>query len=1030
MTETIIIESNRVNAYSEEYNAILNSVSSNIPEFPKHTWKISIGEGIPVKVGDVIQVEAAMVNSVGSGDDVIEFSGVITTDSALNNPGADNSGFVEALYYVTDRNQFNLKLPLLGHTIDLQYDNKAYGGPDFSTYAKFSSCYPASGSYEGFYFEVGTGWVIIPGATPIQNPPYGNTAPSNNRYYVLKEDWSGPYSALPADDSLTVVDAYSKQINFKVPVGFNTPGSIGEIMTAQFHARDGSAENWTNLNVDGRKFYTDTGVLYSTRVPTITDQSLLSFPTAGGRLLYGRLDGTYSAKFDGETAGVGADYDQTEGRNMFYKYMLAKNYKRQIAMSYYHSLKKRTSNQAGYESNPIQSIDAGNIHTGDERAAAVPWNPPNVNVGFFGRQIVFLDNPKVIQTTNLSYYQKTSTTPLFITAPTALNVPMKVWDLPNGGLVATNIPFCEITLGVLSEMFRAGEESQVSGVNSTNLNDPAFRNTLRFTMNLGETDDSNSCGAAGEVYNLIPPRAVSRAHSGNPITEDSYPDAGQVIGRFQGSPTQGLKRLAKLDRYAGAYEVPVFARFLDGTMDNFTTTRQAEIETTLLIDPNSIWEIDYNNKWYYLTKQLDIAVIPVKAKSGLGGVASQMFIEGLSFCAFVSSATHNELTNIIPAPITGELFGPSRSLYDNPSCMIQTTQKTQSVGVPPNSYYEGTLGVAIYDYAPFCYIGADNPLINFDGNHSKFTFSGLSTDVRSGNGVFQDASLGYAPQANNQASQPVLTINEKQAAFSYVGYNGLPISPNTVSVDLSLTNYILSQSGIGIRNVGYNFALTGSSTIPYNAIEMMDGTLWDKLGFTQEQIAPTYGGQNNEFNRGNYNNYIGFNVDAFTKQQNIVSPFTTNCYVSGSINIGVVENARGYPMENLGVIENEELSTSTNVVSDIMIALKLPRKLDYSYLVLYSNIVDKPQYYGGPFGKSALPAMAYIPRSFVTGDFFFGSATTWNYTADKDYVLSEIVTDIRLPNGKPAPLASGSSVIYKITRPKVLPQLLPPKPEK
>ena len=59
-------------------------------------------------------------------------------------------------------------------------------------------------------------------------------------------------------------------------------------------------------------------------------------------------------------------------------------------------------------------------------------------------------------------------------------------------------------------------------------------------------------------------------------------------------------------------------------------------------------------------------------------------------------------------------------------------------------------------------------------------------------------------------------------------------------------------------------------------------------------------------------------------------------------------------------------------------------------------------------------------------DYFYSFTTNWTYTADRDYILTEINTNITLPNGEPAPIEPNSSIIYKITKPKAMPPL--PKP--
>ena len=125
------------------------------------------------------------------------------------------------------------------------------------------------------------------------------------------------------------------------------------------------------------------------------------------------------------------------------------------------------------------------------------------------------------------------------------------------------------------------------------------------------------------------------------------------------------------------------------------------------------------------------------------------------------------------------------------------------------------------------------------------------------------------------------------------------------------------------------------------------------------------------------------------------------------------------PSANLGQMAS--IQGETNAVSDILIAANLPRKLDFPYLVVYSDIVRNPSYLGGPTGHEKLSAISYITRNYTEGDYFFSFATNWSYTADSDYVITSILTDIRLPDGRPAPIDDNSSCIYKITTPQIMP---------
>ena len=65
---------------------------------------------------------------------------------------------------------------------------------------------------------------------------------------------------------------------------------------------------------------------------------------------------------------------------------------------------------------------------------------------------------------------------------------------------------------------------------------------------------------------------------------------------------------------------------------------------------------------------------------------------------------------------------------------------------------------------------------------------------------------------------------------------------------------------------------------------------------------------------------------------------------------------------------------------------------------------------------------------YTTGD-FLGEASSWEFTVDQGYVVSDMTFDVRLPDGRPAALDENSAVIFKIVKAKPLP-ILPVAPKK
>ena len=222
---------------------------------------------------------------------------------------------------------------------------------------------------------------------------------------------------------------------------------------------------------------------------------------------------------------------------------------------------------------------------------------------------------------------------------------------------------------------------------------------------------------------------------------------------------------------------------------------------------------------------------------------------------------------------------------------------------------------------------------------------------------------------------------------------------------------ILGISPLLSTNIPVGMEQSFSLTI--DNVGLYKNTLLSKMGFIYEQLLPVYGLPSNDFNRGTYNEYLGFGdgINVKDKYLNFVKPFTTNAYVDATIAFSLgkgvgqsfEEQTAIYqlaPLFNLGGMpdDNEGIVNGT---SDRLVARELAQ--------------------GGPTGSSKLPAIAYLSRNFATGDFYFSTPTSWSFVADSTYMLTKVITDIRLPNGKIAPIDSNSSVIYKIIKKKAMP---------
>jgi len=367
-------------------------------------------------------------------------------------------------------------------------------------------------------------------------------------------------------------------------------------------------------------------------------------------------------------------------------------------------------------------------------------------------------------------------------------------------------------------------------------------------------------------------------------------------------------------------------------------------------------------------------------------------------------------------------------------------------------------------YSPVVFMGASNPSFDFDTNLSRFTLKGLNTPMTIGNGLptNNQKSLDPNPDPEQQCynamkSGQITTAkgagNQNPMRIPYTGDPATGPQPtrpsgqyNIETQNIQLAEYIQQDSlslidtytGLAINRI-YLYDNDGNET----AVEMsgtfgdgitkwkrdvLDGTLFGKMGFKINQLLPSYGSA-----QATFNNPLTFEAlgQTFQKKfENTCKPQTTGAFISSSEYQPAETNDLNLPYYGMGISVGKSARPSVEPAS--ITAQDLPSKLDYPYLNIYSSIVQQgtdTEYYGGADGKSRLPCVGYITRNYNEGDFFYGMEQSFSYTATKSFTLTEIQTDIRLPNGNRPRLQPHNSVIYKITRaPPQPPQGAPPPP--
>ena len=113
-----------------------------------------------------------------------------------------------------------------------------------------------------------------------------------------------------------------------------------------------------------------------------------------------------------------------------------------------------------------------------------------------------------------------------------------------------------------------------------------------------------------------------------------------------------------------------------------------------------------------------------------------------------------------------------------------------------------------------------------------------------------------------------------------------------------------------------------------------------------------------------------------------------------------------------GMFNNEIIVTQQSAV---FTANKLPRKMSIPYYLICSSLIDDKFYNGNTDGNTA-NIMGVVNRENGFGDYYFGGASTNQFTITAPTTITEITTQILDPRMKPARLNEDSCIIYEIQR--------------
>jgi len=315
------------------------------------------------------------------------------------------------------------------------------------------------------------------------------------------------------------------------------------------------------------------------------------------------------------------------------------------------------------------------------------------------------------------------------------------------------------------------------------------------------------------------------------------------------------------------------------------------------------------------------------------------------------------------------------------------------------------------------YVGANQPLLNFDEKGERFNFQQLHSPLYIGNEA--NAGDGLTSVALEEGKQ-VLEINRRLMGNDFtpemmpyktpIKLTKTPTTSETPPIQPMNDNLIPwqvydSDGGIFLENFGLTPA-------------QWDLSLWGVLGFSYGQFHPT--GAGNRQNRINNiietTNLLVPTTNANLEASDVVK-FRGNRYGSslytfqppiGSVT-GTSLIAREQPSVDYPVIVIDQTSAQINAES-------LPRKMLKPFFLVKSNVIGDMSYWGGGDSGQNLPVVCVVNKENGFGDFYFQRGFDMEFTVTHPRMLTSITCSIHDPDMRLSTCGPDSSLIFKITK--------------
>tara|TARA_R110000737_G_scaffold43223_1_gene63705 strand:- start:1002 stop:4100 length:3099 start_codon:yes stop_codon:yes gene_type:complete len=332
----------------------------------------------------------------------------------------------------------------------------------------------------------------------------------------------------------------------------------------------------------------------------------------------------------------------------------------------------------------------------------------------------------------------------------------------------------------------------------------------------------------------------------------------------------------------------------------------------------------------------------------------------------------------------------------------------------------------VYPYFTSIYLGANNPLFNFDTIQNRFYFSQLHTPEYIGNywknGIDADFQLTSNPD------EQVYKINKILNAFNFCP-DCTPYKEN-LAITTATEN---ASSGISAAFMDTIFKQKNQNITPYAiydsqcGISLEETSIEDKgfrtsllgiLGFTKEQFNLNLSSSGVVNSQTRTLNNKPIRAVSLTTNADIVASDPTKYGANpyGALSMGLMPPTPFIQEFGENVVAYAPIVQACD--SSRVVATNLPRKMIKPFYTIRSNIIGEGGYYGAHQSANPSPVVSIVNKMGTGGgDYYFQENSNIKFTATKPYTIQNIKTSVHDPDGKLSnDITDDSAVIYRINK--------------